>query len=258
MTLMGIPPATLVAIYALVIALAFPFADLASMRRLKRHTSSSARLAVYRFGVLFLWSAAAIAVALSDAESLFTVPRSSADFAWLYATPWAHGLSALLTGALLILIFATGLQCILNTEVRGKIATAMHGLRFLLPVSRSERLWWALMSVSAGICEEFLYRGFLFEFLRGRLDGGPALGLTTALLLSSGAFGAGHLYQGFAGVLKTTVSGLLFGMLAILSGSLLLPIICHVLIDLQVLWMYRPAVDAPDEARLLMNGCEAG
>jgi membrane protease YdiL (CAAX protease family) len=257
MALLGIPPAISLAIYALVVALAFPFADLASIRRLKRHTSSAARLALYRSGVVFLWTAAALAVALTHPQSLFTVPRSPADFGWLYANPWAFGMASLLVGALLILIFSTGLQCMLKKGVREKIAPAMNGLRFLLPVSRTERFWWALMSVSAGICEEVLYRGFLLEFLRGRLEGGPQLGLTSALLLSTIAFSAGHLYQGAAGMIKTAVLGLLFGMLAILSGSLLLPIVCHVLIDLQILWMYRPAVDAPDDARLLINGCEA-
>jgi membrane protease YdiL (CAAX protease family) len=36
--------------------------------------------------------------------------------------------------------------------------------------------------------------------------------------------------------------GLLFGLLAIGTGNLALPIVAHVLIDLQVLWMYRPAM----------------
>lgn len=256
MVLLGVPSATSIAIYALVIALAFPFADLASIRRLKRHTSSSARLVLYRSSVIFLWTAAAIAVALTHPQSLFTVPRAPADFGWLYAHPWALGMAALLIGVVLLLIFATGLQCILKHDVRGKIAPAMHGLRFMLPVSAPERRWWALMSVSAGICEELVYRGYLLEFLRGQLEGGPQLGLSAALLLSSIAFGAAHLYQGATGIIKSAVLGVLFALLAILSGSLLVPIVCHVLIDLQILWMYRPAVDAPDDARLLMNGCE--
>lgn len=228
MAFSDIPSATFATIYALVIAFAFPFADLAKMRKLRQQTSAPARLSVYRFVIVFLWSAAAIALLLASLPSLWMVARSPGDFGWLYAHPWALGLAMLLVALLLILIVAPGVQCIRNKAVRKKIAPAMQVMRFMMPVSRVERHWWLLLSVSAGVCEELIYRGFLLEFLRGRLDGGPQLGLTAAWLLSSIAFGTAHLYQGGAGITKATLVGLLLGMLAILTGSLLLPIICHV------------------------------
>lgn len=226
------------------------------MRKLQRQTSAPARLAVYRFIVIFLWSAAATALLLAPPKSLFVVARSPGEFDWLDAHPWAFDVSMLLLALLLILIVAPGVQCIRNKAVREKIASAMQAMRFMLPVSKVERRWWLLLSFSAGVCEELIYRGFLLEFLRGRLDGGPQFGLSTALLLSSMAFGTAHLYQGAAGSVKTTVVGLFLGMLAILTGSVLLPSVCHGLLDAQILWMYRPADDAPDQARLLVNGCK--
>lgn len=256
MVFLDIPAATFVTLYAVAITFVFPFVDLAKMRKLQRQTSAPARLSAYRFVVIFLWLAAAIAIAIAPPRSLLMVPRSPADFGWLYAHTWALSLSMLAVAMLLALITAPGLQCIRNHAVRQKIATAMQEMRFMLPVSKVERHWWLLLSVSAGVCEEFIYRGFLLEFLRGRLDGGPQLGLTAAWLLSSIAFGTAHLYQGVAGIVKATVVGLLLGMLAILTGSLLLPIICHVLLDAQILWMYRPTDDAPDQARRLIDGCE--
>lgn len=256
MATLNLPPSTLVTLFACVIAFAFPFADLVKMRKLQRQTSAPARLSAYRFVIMLLWIAAAIAILLAPPRMLLTVPRAPGDFGWLYAHAWALGLSMLLAGLLVALIVAPGLQCLRDHKVRHTIAKAMQDMRFLLPVSKVERHWWLLLSVSAGVCEELVYRGFLLEFLRGRLDGGPQLGLTAAWLLSSIAFGTAHLYQGVTGIIKTTIVGLLLGMLAILTGSLLLPIICHVLFDAQVLWMYRPADDAPDQARLLIDGCE--
>lgn len=256
MDFFDMPPATFVTIYALAIACAFPFVDLAMMRKLQQQTSAPARLSAYRFIVILLWSAAGVALLLAPPKSLFVVARSAGEFGWLDAHAWAYAVSMLLLALLLILIVAPGVQCIRNKAVREKIASPMQAMRFMLPVSKVERRWWLLLSVSAGVCEELIYRGFLLEFLRGRLEGGPQLGLTAALLLSSIGFGTAHLYQGAAGIVKTTVVGLLLGMLAILSGSLLLPVICHVLLDAQVLWMYRPAADAPDQARLLINGCK--
>lgn len=258
MAFLDLPTATFVALYACVIVFAFPFADLAKMRKLQQQTSAPARLAAYRFLVVFLWLAAAIALGLASPRALVMVARSPDDFGWLYAHRWAPGLSMLAVALLVALIVAPGLQCIRNKAVRQKVAAAMQEMRFMLPVSKAERHCWLLLSVSAGVCEELIYRGFLFEFLRGRLDGGPQLGMTAAWLLGAVAFGTAHLYQGGAGIIKTTVVGVLLGMLAILTGSLLLPIVCHVLFDAQILWMYRPADDAPEQARRLIDGCAPG
>ncbi len=46
------------------------------------------------------------------------------------------------------------------------------------------------------------------------------------------AFGLGHLYQGAAGVVKTGVSGLLAGLLYLLTGSLWIPMLLHAAVDL--------------------------
>jgi membrane protease YdiL (CAAX protease family) len=121
---------------------------------------------------------------------------------------------------------------------------------FLLPVSNTERRWFAVVCLSAGICEELLYRGFLFGFLAGRIEGGFDL----AWLLSSLAFGTAHVYQGLPGILRSTVAGLFFGLAAILSRGVAVPMILHTLVDLQVLGMYRPAIDDPDQADRLMRG----
>jgi membrane protease YdiL (CAAX protease family) len=83
------------------------------------------------------------------------------------------------------------------------------------------------------------------------------MSLVFAWLVSSIVFGLGHIYQGWAGVCRTTVAGLAFGMLSILTGNLALPILLHFLADLQLLAMYRPALDAPEEAAALIAGCNS-
>jgi membrane protease YdiL (CAAX protease family) len=125
-----------------------------------------------------------------------------------------------------------------------------------LPVSDSERRWWVLVSIAAGVCEEVVFRGFLMQFLEGQLHGGWRLDPTAAWLLSSLIFGCGHFYQGAAGIARTALAGLMFGLLAIVSGNLLLPIVLHVLVDMAVLWVYRPQLDNPDAAARLVQGCD--
>jgi membrane protease YdiL (CAAX protease family) len=94
-----------------------------------------------------------------------------------------------------------------------------------------------LVGITAGVCEEILFRGFLLRYLHTY----PwQLNLTLALLLSAIIFGAQHLYQGAKGVASTTVAGVFFGLLFLLSGSLLLPILLHALMDLRLLVILRP------------------
>lgn len=107
----------------------------------------------------------------------------------------------------------------------------------LLPSTREERWLFAALSVTAGICEELLFRGFLLFYLQNLFLGLP---LAAAVVVSSVVFGMAHLYQGAKGVLGTGVFGLGMALLYVWSGSLLLPIILHALLDPRVLLLYRP------------------
>lgn len=79
---------------------------------------------------------------------------------------------------------------------------------------------------TAGFGEEILNRGFFMEQF-AKLFGGK-LGWTLSLILVSVIFGLGHAYQGPIGMLLTTYSGLVYGLLYILSGrNLWYTIIAH-------------------------------
>lgn len=99
----------------------------------------------------------------------------------------------------------------------------------MLPRTPAERWGWAALSVTAGVTEEVIWRGFGLTLLFALLPGvHPAL----PIVLSAAAFGWAHWYQGLTGIVAT---GLLGGILALLfwvSGSLLLPIVLHALLDL--------------------------
>ena len=86
------------------------------------------------------------------------------------------------------------------------------------------------------------------------MEGGPALGLTAAWLISSAIFGFGHLYQGALGMIATALGGAVLGLMAILTGDLLLPIVVHALLDASILFAYRPQTDDPMKAVLLAQG----
>lgn len=98
----------------------------------------------------------------------------------------------------------------------------------IMPVTTKEKHIWNYVSLTAGITEEIIYRGFLifaFSYLF------PDLSIWYVLILSSVLFGLAHTYQGLAGVVRTTVVGLLFAGLYVGLGSILPLIVLHFLID---------------------------
>ncbi len=116
----------------------------------------------------------------------------------------------------------------------------MKGFGWFFPVTWTERRWFSFVCVTAGICEEVLFRGFLLHYL----NAGPwALNLTLALVLAGVIFGLQHLYQGPAGAASTAVMALLFSLLFLLTGNLMLPIILHAVTDLRLLVLLRPPND---------------
>lgn len=99
----------------------------------------------------------------------------------------------------------------------------------MLPRTPPERWGWAALSVTAGVTEEVIWRGFGLTLLFALL---PGVHPAVPIVLAAAAFGWAHCYQGFTGMLATGALGGLFALLFWASGSLLLPIILHALLDL--------------------------
>jgi membrane protease YdiL (CAAX protease family) len=111
----------------------------------------------------------------------------------------------------------------------------------LLPRTPQERRLFAVVGVTAGVCEEWLYRGFFLALVAAVAPGlpGPVLVLVAAL-----AFGLAHAYQGLAGVITTGVLGGVLAAVYLSSGSLLLPVLLHAVIDLRFLLVPPSALPA--------------
>jgi membrane protease YdiL (CAAX protease family) len=83
------------------------------------------------------------------------------------------------------------------------------------------------LAITAGCCEEFLYRGFaMAAFSRA---GFP---IWASVVVSSVLFGAAHLYQGRAGLIGTGILGLLFGVFRAFTGSVLPVVAWHAAVDI--------------------------
>ena len=103
---------------------------------------------------------------------------------------------------------------------------ALGDLVHFLPRTRRHLRHFTGLSVTAGVVEEIVYRGFVIWYL------GSFMPLWAAVVVSSVFFGLGHSYQGLPGVLRTGAVGLVLAVFYIVTGSIWLPIIAHALFDM--------------------------
>lgn len=116
-------------------------------------------------------------------------------------------------------VVVAGLQGILRPGPNANIGR-------LLPRSATEITLWMFLSLSAGICEEFTFRGYLQKQLHGSLKNA-----TAAVVIQGIIFGAAHAYQGLKLVLTIVVLGSLIGWLAQWRKSTRPGMISHFLQD---------------------------
>jgi membrane protease YdiL (CAAX protease family) len=110
----------------------------------------------------------------------------------------------------------------LRTEIASKFAPYID----IMPVTKGQVLIFTLvLSVSAGICEELIFRAYLYTLMD------TYLGMTGAILLSSVLFGFWHIYLGWQEVIRTSIMGSLFCGIYIFTGNIILPILLHIFID---------------------------
>jgi uncharacterized protein len=99
-------------------------------------------------------------------------------------------------------------------------------LRAMMPQTGIEMFLWVLMSLTAGFCEELIFRGYLqrqFSALAHSLIGG--------IVLQAIVFGLAHGYQGWKFMSIIAVYGACFGLLAQWRRSLRPGMLGHALQD---------------------------
>lgn len=112
-----------------------------------------------------------------------------------------------------------------DPETLARIRRRLAHMPRMIPAGDDEMRLFYLLSITAGVCEEFLFRGFLFWYAAHGMSW-PWAAVVTVLL-----FGIGHSYQGPTGIVTTSIAGAVFMMLYLWSGSLYLSMLVHALMD---------------------------
>jgi uncharacterized protein len=113
-----------------------------------------------------------------------------------------------------------------SAETRATLRQQFGPVASVVPHTRTELYWFGGVSLTAGFCEEFLFRGyFIWVFA-------PWLGWWGAAALSVSFFAVAHIYQGWSGVLRTGIVGAFFALTVAVFDSLWPAIALHALVDL--------------------------
>jgi uncharacterized protein len=202
-----------------------------SQRRFERaaHADPVARIARYRRTVLLEW--ALVAVALLVVRLAPRLDLGDVGVRWPGLSGGAGPFTVIGTAGLAV--SAALLVALRRRVARERVpVSAPRQVLALLPRTARERQVFVWLAVTAGMCEETLYRGFLLAVAAALAPGlSPWWAVTVAAL----AFGAAHAYQGAGGVVATGVLGGCLAIIYLGSGSLLLPVLYHVLVDLRAL-----------------------
>jgi membrane protease YdiL (CAAX protease family) len=96
----------------------------------------------------------------------------------------------------------------------------------LFPRTSTELIFYVLLALTAGCCEEFLFRGFVIAALFHL-----SLSKWIVIPLSAAMFGVAHLYQGKGGSVGTALLGILFAAVRIAYHSLFPVVLWHAVLD---------------------------
>lgn len=141
---------------------------------------------------------------------------------------WSRASEVLMDVAVAILFWMAviAVLAVLRFVLRTNGPAALRDIKPLLPRSGAEMAAYVGLAVTAGFCEEFLFRGYLQrQFLAWTRI--PA----AAVVLQAVVFGFGHLYQGWRNAVAIAVYGAMFGILALMRKSLRPGMIQHAMQD---------------------------
>lgn len=106
----------------------------------------------------------------------------------------------------------------------------------LIPKNIAEKTWFFFVSLTAGICEEIVWRGSVIFLIHSIF---PSLHLVVVCAIACALFGLAHYYQGLYGIVKTGVIAMLFVAIYAATNSLLPGIVLHFLFDYSSAFLIR-------------------
>lgn len=212
-------------IFVILIAVVVPAIGFAGFRRLRRRAAAGSdvnRAHMYLNTTLTQWLLLAIALL---GWALLGRPWSGIGFSLSLDRNFLIG-SVLVLAAMVFLVLQIRQVKGLDAAEFSKLHKSFAPVALMLPQNGNELGRFYGLSLTAGIVEEILWRGFMFWYL------GQFMPLAAAATVSTVAFALAHLYQGWSQLPAITLVAATLAGLYILTGSVWLPIVLHIAVDI--------------------------
>lgn len=143
------------------------------------------------------------------------------------------GTAWLLLG-LFVLLYSLDVLVEIGSETRrAKTKNHLKQKVGFLPDNATEFSHFIFLAITAGVCEEIVFRGYFITYARNVLEGiDVSLGIILALLLPALSFAVAHLYQGWKAVVKIVLMAILFGAFFLETAMLWPLMLVHIVVDL--------------------------
>ncbi|MBP3960039.1 CPBP family intramembrane metalloprotease [Gemmata sp. G18] len=213
-------------LYVALFAAAVPLYDYVvswpAFRRRLQTDPTRAKTRFWAMSIGWIWALVAIGSALWLSND-----RSWAALGFSVPGGWRLWASVALVQLLVTYVALTIVTVARDPAARASVREQIGKLTAAtMPRTRAELYWFGGVALTAGFCEEFLFRGyFIWVFA-------PWIGWWGAAAVSVLVFAGLHAYQGWSGVLRVGILGVFFTLVVAIFNSLWPAIALHALVDL--------------------------
>ena len=205
----------------IIVALFFPVYHLFTHKKLNELVKSNPKykLIDYKKTILFLWVLALLILVV------FFVQQEDLSLLGLSINFDINFTISLVVGSALVIFLLVSSK--VTPENIESIEKKFNDIIFYLPINNKEFKWFVLVSLSAGLCEELIYRGYLYWYLNQYTN------IYVSLLISNILFALAHLWSGGKNIIASFFTGLVMAGVYLFSGSIWVSILIHAGIDIQ-------------------------
>lgn len=232
-------------LYLLTIAVAVPISGYITFNKLVRRAEAGESINLSRLYNSTMLSQWVLFFLLLGAWKLAERPWSDLGFGLAVDYRLLVGI-ALTLAAIVFMVYQLRQLGSTNPEATEGIRCQLGKLRYIFPRNDNELLRFYGVSVTAGIVEETIWRGFMIWYLSHLMP------IWLAATVASVGFGLAHSYQGVKNVPRVILVGAVLAGLYLLTGSLWLPMILHAIFDIVqgravygIIRSAAPAVESP-------------
>jgi len=181
----------------------------------------AARLRYWSIWMTLMWALVAVGAVLWIVNG-----RAWRALGFSFSPGWGFCFAIGLTIAFVVIQGRGAWQVARKPRARAKLRETYAKMVPIVPHTRTELYWFFALSLTAGFCEEFIFRGYLIWALQPWASWWGAAAIALVL------FALGHSYQGVSGLVRTGILGAVMTLVFAISSSLWPSILLHALIDI--------------------------